>query len=182
MIGRAELLRHNTFAAERASVLVDRGSILLKMLIEGDTRMGTTQQAGERALARLDRDPAQILALELKKVERAIDGGCIGPLPPDQLEDGKPFFVADDRFAIDQARARRQGRDSRGNERKSAGEIVAVASNEPHAGRIASRQEAKAVVFDLVNPTCACRGHFCRDGETGLDEAAAAITQQDHNV
>src|SRR5579862_9650470 len=179
MIGGPEPLGHNALAAEPASVLVDRGSVLLKMLVEGDTRMSPAQQARERALARLDRKLAQILAVKRQKVERAMDGGCIASLPPDQLEDGEPVFVADDCLAVDQARARRQGRDSRGNEWKSAGEIVTVASNEPHAGGIAPRQEAKAVMLDLVNPTCASRRHFCRGGETGLGEAAAAITHPD---
>ena len=63
--------------------------------------MGFAQQAGERALARLDRKLTQIFAVELQKVEHAMDGCGIGPLPPDQLEDGKPLFVAHDRLAID---------------------------------------------------------------------------------
>ena len=158
-------------------MLVDERPVALKMLVKGDTRMGAAKQAGERARARLDRKLAQILAVQLQKVERAMDGGYIGPLPPDQVEDGKPVFVAHDRLAIDQAGARRQSRDSRGNERKSAGEIVAVASNEPHASGIAPRQESEAVVLDLVNPTCARRRHFCRGRETGLNEAATAIAQ-----
>src|ERR1700683_2927768 len=133
MIRRAQPLRDNALAAEPASVLENRGSVLLKMLIEGDTRMGASQQAGERALARLDRNLAQVLAVELQKVECAMDGGWIGPLPSDQVEDGKPLFVAHDRLTVDQAGTHPQSCNSRGNERKSAGEIVAVASNEPHA-------------------------------------------------
>jgi hypothetical protein len=181
-IGRPEPLRHNALAAERASVLEDDRAVALKMFIEGDTRMGFAHQAGERALARLDRKLAQIVAVQLQKVERAMDGGCIGPLPPDQVEDGKPVFVAHDHLAINQAGARLQARHSRDNKGKSASEIVAVASNEPHAGGIASCQESEAVVLDLVNPTCARRRRFCGGRETGLDEAAMAITQQNHAV
>jgi hypothetical protein len=54
--------------------------------------------------------------------------------------------------------------DGRGKPRR---EIVAVASNQPHAGTVAPCQNAEAVTLDFVNPTGSRRRSFAGDGKHG---------------
>jgi hypothetical protein len=75
----------------------------------------------------------------------------------DQLKDGKPVFVANDRFAIDQARPCWQTRESGGNERKTRREIFAMARYEPNARRIVSRQNAETILLYFMQPARAGR-------------------------
>jgi hypothetical protein len=62
----------------------------------------------------------------------------------------------------------------RHDEQKSRGEIVAVAGDQPHAGSVAPRQDAKAVVLDLVQPLGPARRGFGRGRQAGFDQAACA--------
>ena len=62
-IRRAELLRYDALAAERASVLKYDLALTFVMLIEHDARMEPAHQLGQLALAVLDRRAAQILAV-----------------------------------------------------------------------------------------------------------------------
>ena len=56
---------------------------------------------------------------------------------------------------VDQTGACRQLSDRRRGQREAPGEIVAVASEEPHTGSVAPRPDAEAVVLDFVqaNPS-----------------------------
>ena len=72
-------------------------------------------------------------------------------MPADQVEHGKPTVVANDRFTVDDAGLDGQLLDSGRNEWKAVGEIMAVASYQPNAAAPPMRQDAKAVVLDLVN-------------------------------
>jgi hypothetical protein len=57
---------------------------------------------------RFDRQPAQVLAVDLEQVERAEHGRGIVTEGPDQLEHRKPGLVTDDGLAVDQAGTRGQ--------------------------------------------------------------------------
>ena len=50
------------------------------------------------------------------------------------------------------------------------GDIVAVSSEEPHAGSVALRHDAEAVMLDLVNPIPTGRRFIGRAGQAWLDE------------
>jgi DNA-binding response OmpR family regulator len=57
---------------------------------------------------------------------------------------------------------------SRG-ERETRRKIVAVAGDEAHAGGVASRYDAEAVVLDLMNPIRPGRRLFGRTRQTRLE-------------
>ena len=54
-----------------------------------------------------------------------------------------------------------------GYQRKSAGEIIAVAGDEPDTSAIAARHDAEAVVLDFVNPIRTAGGRLAGDGRHG---------------
>jgi len=64
-VRRAEPLRHNVLAAELAGLPVDNVAVADIVLVDRDARMRTAQQLGQPGVARFDRQPAQILAVEL---------------------------------------------------------------------------------------------------------------------
>ena len=95
---------------------------------------------------------------------------ALGRLPADQVEHRKAVLVGDDRLAVDEAGACRQRRDRRGGQREAPGEIMAVPSEEPHAGSVAPRHDAEAVMLDLVNPIPPGRRLIGTAGQAWLDE------------
>jgi hypothetical protein len=60
-------------------------------------------------------------------------------------------------------------RRARSKRRGKRSAIVAVAGVEPHAVAVAARQDAKAVVLDLVDPAQTRRRLFRRFWQAGLD-------------
>jgi len=79
-------------------------------------------------------------------------GRRFAAMTADQIKDGKPVLVANNRFAVDQTGANRELAHRHCDEGKARREIVSGAGNQSHAGRIPRRQDAKAVMFDFVNP------------------------------
>ena len=68
--------------------------------------------------------------------------------------------------------------DGKGKPRR---EIVAAASNQPYAGSIPPRQDAKAIMLDFVNPAGAGWRGLRRRGQTRLDDpqaGAGTLTQR----
>ena len=84
-------------------------------------------------------------------------------------------FVDRDRLAVEHARAHRQGSDRLDNEREAIREVVAVAGNQPHAIAVAVSENAKAVVFDFVNPAWARWRLLCRPGQTWIEAPDGAL-------
>ena len=70
----------------------------------------------------------------------------------DEVEHRKSAIVAGDGLAIDDAGSNRQRHDSFNGEREAVGEIMAVTGDRPNAAAAPMRQDAEAVVFDLMNP------------------------------
>ena len=68
--------------------------------------MLAAEEFGEQRFALLNWLAAQILAVKLKQIERAEDGTRKCAVAADQIKDGKPVLVANNRFAVDQARMR----------------------------------------------------------------------------
>jgi hypothetical protein len=86
-----------------------------------------------------------------------MDGGSIGRRERVKVEQGQAAFIADDRLAV------RSGMITpavlpQPRERETRGELVAVPTDEAHAGGGAPRHHAEAFVLDLVNPVGARRG------------------------
>jgi hypothetical protein len=87
----------------------------------------------------------------------------------DQVKNGKAASVTNDRLAVDQARTNRELGHGRCDEREATREIVSGARNQPHAGSIAPRKDAKAIMFDFVEPTGTAWRRLGRRGQTRLD-------------
>jgi hypothetical protein len=60
---RAEALRDNALAPERAGVLEDRRALAGEMLIEGDPIRNAAEEIGEHRLALLKRSPSEVRAV-----------------------------------------------------------------------------------------------------------------------
>jgi hypothetical protein len=91
--------------------------------VERDAGMRSAQQ-NKSGLTNLDRQLAQVLAVEFEQVEGAQHGvGVVAPRP-DHLEHRESGLVADDRLAVDQAGAHRQCRDRCHDQGKAFGERV----------------------------------------------------------
>ena len=100
---RAEPLRDDALAAERAGVLEDDRAVALEMLIERDAVAGVSEQIGERGLAALDRLPPEVLAVEFDQIESAEHGGVVVLPIADQIEDREPVRIDDDGLAVERA-------------------------------------------------------------------------------
>jgi hypothetical protein len=75
----------------------------------------------------------------------------------------------------------RQRRDRPGSERKPCRKIIAVAGEQPHAGTIASRHYAEAIVLDFVNPIRAGRWSLGRGRQARFDKAdRTTVTHTQH--
>jgi hypothetical protein len=67
--------------------------------------MREPKQAGEPALAVLDRFAPEVFAVHLEEVERAEYRGRIAPVRADELEHGQAAVAADYGLAVEDARA-----------------------------------------------------------------------------
>jgi hypothetical protein len=85
-------------------------TVAIIVFIESDTGRRSVQQLCQCSLALLDRHLAQILAVKLEQIEGAKDNVLVVAAPTDHLEDREAILVAGDRFTVNKARARRQGR------------------------------------------------------------------------
>jgi hypothetical protein len=68
------------------------------------------------------------------------------------LKDRESGFVGDDGLAVNHAGTYRQASNSGHDQWEALGEILAVAGEEPRARGVAPRQDAEAIVLDLVQP------------------------------
>jgi hypothetical protein len=88
----------------------------------------------------------------------------------EQFEDREAALVDHDDLAIDEAGLDRQACDGIDDAREAVGEVVAIAREQTHALAIAPRQDAEAVVLDLMNPPGAggrLLGGFGKAGRDG---------------
>ena len=146
--------------------------------------MREPKQAGEPALAVLDRFAPEVFAVHLEEVERAEYRGRIAPVRADELEHGQAAVAADYGLAVEDARADGQRLNRFRDEREAVREVVAVAGEEPNGAPAPVREDPEAVVFDLVNPARArqrlagrtdCSGRNRRRGSLVADGIAAKI-------
>jgi len=122
--------------------------------------MRAAQQLRQQPFSLLDRPPAQILAVELEQVKGAMYGCRDCAVAADQIKDSEPVVIANNRFAVDQARANAKLTHRHCNKRNPGREIVSGAGDQPHAGTIPARQDPEAIMIDFVQPS--------RTGRRGL--------------
>ena len=97
---------------------------------------------------------------------------CHDPADAGRARTGQAVRVADDGLAVDQAGPHWQlGNGGRG-QREAISKVIALASVKGHASGIAFRQDAKAIVLDLVNPAGPGRRLLGRAGEASLNSRA----------
>ena len=102
----------------------------------------------------------------------------VSALVPDEIERGNAVLVASNRLAIDDAGARAQPRERINDQREATSEVIAGTAVEPHLRAGLAGNDAKAVVFDLVQPLAA-RGQLVGFGkETRRDEPGREGTLQ----
>jgi hypothetical protein len=76
------------------------------------------------------------------------------------IEAPHAVVAAAHRLAVDDAGARTQAGERLDDQREAVGQVVARAAVEPHARTLLARDDAEAVVLDLVQPLAAL-GQFC---------------------
>ena len=94
------------------------------------------------------------------------------PPIPDAVEVRHAVLVAAHGLAVDDAGARAQAGERLDDQREAVGQVVAGAAVQPHALAILARDDAEAVVLDLVHPGIAARRLRRFGGQAGRDEAA----------
>jgi len=107
-------------------VLEDDRAVGVVMLVVGDTRMGVSQELGQRALALFDRRAPQVLAVHFEQIEGAEHGGGVVPVSTDHIEYSEAAVVAYDGLAVDQAGAHRQHCQGGDDLWESVREIIAI--------------------------------------------------------
>ncbi len=129
-VQRAEPLRHDALAAETASVLVDDRTVALIMLVQGDAKLRAlqrTEKLFEPIFPPLDWIGAQVIAIELDKIESAKHGGMVMAPGAQQIEGREAVLVNHNGLAVDEAGLHREALDRFDNAREAAGEVRAVA-------------------------------------------------------
>jgi hypothetical protein len=146
--------------------------VMLKMLIKPQTGHSLGENRRQRGFADFERIAAQVVAVQFDQIEGVEEhAGVIAPVT-DAVEGCHAVVIAGDRFAVDDAGPRAQPRQGLDNERETVGQIIAGAAVEPHAVAILARNDAEAVVLDLVHPGIAARRLRRFGGQAGRDEAA----------
>src|SRR5215475_12591965 len=121
-------------------------------------------------LARLDRVPAQIDAVELEQVEGEQEDAGVRASIPETIERWQPVLTAGHCLAVEQEGADLERRGGVEDLRISLRPVVAVSGEQPDTGRIPPDHHAEAVI-DLVNPARARRRALGPGWQAGLDEA-----------
>ena len=89
---------------------------------------------------------------DLDEVERTERRPRPVTIVADQTEDGQTGGIADDGFAVDDARMHRQCRDRLDGKGKAVAEVFTLPTDQSHLFAVAPGNDPKAVVLDLVNP------------------------------
>ena len=156
-------------------MLVNDRAVAAEMLIERDAIVQKSEQSGQPALAVLDRLRADVLAVDLKKVERAKHSAGVSAMSAYQIENRQAIVVADDGFPVDHARSNGQGLNRLSGNRKPITEVTAIAGDQADAATSAMRQDPKAIMFNLVNPTGARGRALGRSRQAGIETGLGLI-------
>jgi hypothetical protein len=141
------------------------------VLVEPDAGGRLGQHRGERSLAHVKRLAPQVVAVQFDQVEGVEEDARVVASVADAIEARHAVVAATHRLAVDDAGARAQADEGLDDQREAVGQVVAGTAVEAKASAILARDDAEAVVLDLVQPVLAggrCLG-LC--GEARGDEA-----------
>ena len=86
----------------------------------------------------------------------------------EQIKAGEAALIDHDGLAVNDTRAHWEALQCGGDLRIARRKIEAVTGEQPHAVAVAPSENAKTIVFDLVNPTGAGRRGVCPSRKAGL--------------
>jgi hypothetical protein len=89
-----------------------------------------------------------------------------------QFEHREAALIDHNGFTVDETGPHRQAGDGCDDRRKPAGEIVAVAREQPQAAAVPAGYDAKPIMLDLMQPAWLGRRRGGAARQTGLDEMA----------
>ena len=133
-------------------MLVDDRAVAAKMLVERDAIVRKSEQSGQPALAVLDWLSPNVLAVHHEQIERAKHSAGVSAMSAYQIEHCQAIVVADDSFSVDHTRSNGQSLDRLSGHGKPITEVMAIAGHQSDTAASAMRQDAEAIVLDLVNP------------------------------
>jgi len=128
----------------------DSRAVAFHVFVEPNAGAGLGHNRRERGLADLKRIAPQVVAVQLDEVEGVEEYALVSALVPDEIERGDAVVIASDSFTVDDAGARAQAPQRFDDEREAVGEIIAWTTIEPHLCALLARNDAEAVVLDLM--------------------------------
>jgi hypothetical protein len=169
-------LRHDALGAERARVRVNGVAASTDVLGQPDAVGRLAQDFGQRGAADFAWPIAHVGTVHLDDVER-VEERCPRTAAPGQceaqaLEIRDAPIITNDAFAVDGGGLDRHREQRLDDRRDLVGPLLAVSSE--HAVAVASGDETKAVVLDLVDPERAVRHGARERRQARLDEASGA--------
>ena len=156
-------------------MLVNDRAVAAKMLVERDPLVRKSEQSGQPALAVLDWLSPDVLAVHLEQIERAKDSAGVSAMSAYQIEHCQAIVVADDGFSVDHTRSNGQSLNRLGGHGKPITEVMAIAGDQADAATSAMRQDPKAIMFNLVNPTGARGRALGRSRQAGIETGLGLI-------
>ena len=147
------------------------GPSALDVLVEAQAGRGLGKHRGQRGLAHLERLAPQVVAVQLDQVEGVQEDAGVVAAVADAVEARHAVVAAAHRLAVDDAGARAQTGQRLDDQREAIGQVVAGAAVEPHAVAVLARDDAEAVVLDLVQPRVAAWRLRRLGGQAWRDEA-----------
>jgi hypothetical protein len=156
-------------------VLVDDRAVAAKMLVERDAIVRKSEQSGQPALAVLDWLSPNVLAVHHEQIERAKHSAGVSAMSAYQFEHCQAIVVADDSFSVDHTRSNGQSLDRLSGHGKPITEVMAIAGDQADAATSAMRQDPKAIMFNLVNPTGARGRALGRSRQAGIETGLRLI-------
>ncbi len=156
-VGRGLALRHDALQAHLAGMREHGRAVGLDMLVEPHAGRGLGQDGGQRGLAHLKRFAPQVVAVQLDQVEGVEEHAGVVAAVAQPVEVRHAVVVAAHRLAVEDAGSRAQAGERLDDQREAVGEVVAGAAVQPHAVAVLARDDAEAVVLDLVQPRVAGR-------------------------
>ena len=99
----------------------------------------------------------------------------IAAVAADRIEHRQAIVVADDGFPVDHTRSDGQSLNRLSGNGKPITEVMAIAGHQSDAAVSAMRQEAEAIVLDLVNPARTRRWLLGRSRQAGIETGLGLI-------
>jgi hypothetical protein len=149
MAGRP--LRHDPLKAKLACLLEHDRALGTERLAEHDS-FGACDEPRERLAPRLDGPLAQVVAVETQKIEGSQRGHEPALGGQERVEVAPPVGSQRHRFAVDQRLGAAEAANHLGDPCKAIREVGAASAPDLDAFAVLKGEDAKAVVFDFMQP------------------------------